>query len=54
MIISYVTDKDKLTQYLPEPFEVGAEPIVSVIYSMNKLSEGAMRNYCILSKCYPN
>jgi len=36
MIVSYLTDRDILTQYLPKPFEVGEEPIVSVSYSMNK------------------
>ena len=34
--VSYLTDRDKLASYLPEPFEVGEDPIVSVYYGMNK------------------
>ncbi|MBW1709400.1 MAG: acetoacetate decarboxylase family protein [Deltaproteobacteria bacterium] len=36
MVVAYLTDRDKLAQYLPPPFEVGEEPIVSVSYSMNR------------------
>ena len=36
MFVSYLTDRESLAQYIPEPFEVGEEPIVSVAYSMNK------------------
>ncbi|MCP5118022.1 MAG: acetoacetate decarboxylase family protein [bacterium] len=35
MAVSYLTDPVKLAQYLPEPFEVGSEPRVTVFYSMN-------------------
>ncbi len=34
--VSYLTDRDKLAAYLPEPFEVGQEPIVVIYYAMNK------------------
>ena len=34
--LSYVTDRDRLAAYLPEPFEVGAEPIVNVFYAQNR------------------
>jgi Acetoacetate decarboxylase (ADC) len=34
--VSYLTDRQKLSEYLPEPFEVGAEPLVSVSYAMNR------------------
>jgi acetoacetate decarboxylase len=34
--VSYLTDRRILAEYLPEPFEVGEEPLVSVSYSMNK------------------
>jgi hypothetical protein len=36
MIITYLTDRGKLAECVPEPFEVGEEPLVSVIYAMNK------------------
>ena len=34
--ITYLTDRKLLAQYLPEPFEVGQEPLVSVSYAMNR------------------
>ena len=34
--ISYLTDRKLLARYLPEPFEVGLEPLVSVSYAMNR------------------
>jgi acetoacetate decarboxylase len=34
--VSYLTDRRMLSEYLPEPFEVGPEPWVSVSYSMNR------------------
>jgi acetoacetate decarboxylase len=34
--VTYLTDRKILSEYLPEPFEVGAEPLVSVSYSMNR------------------
>jgi acetoacetate decarboxylase len=34
--ISYLTDRNLLAKYLPEPFEVGPEPLVSVSYAMNR------------------
>jgi len=36
MSITYLTDRDQLARYLPPPFEVGHEAIVSVSYTMNK------------------
>jgi hypothetical protein len=34
--VTYLTDRKILSEYLPEPFEVGPEPLVSVSYSMNR------------------
>jgi acetoacetate decarboxylase len=34
--VTYLTDRQMLAQYLPEPFEVGPEPLVSVSYAMNR------------------
>ncbi|MBI4767673.1 MAG: acetoacetate decarboxylase family protein [Deltaproteobacteria bacterium] len=34
--VSYLTDRQRLSEYLPEPFEVGVEPLVSVSYAMNR------------------
>ncbi len=34
--VTYLTDRRMLSEYLPEPFEVGAEPWVSVSYAMNR------------------
>jgi len=36
MAVTYLTDRDKLAQYLPEPFEVGEEALITVSYSMNR------------------
>ncbi len=36
MMVSYLTDKDMLAKYLPEPFEVGPEPIISVSHTVNR------------------
>lgn len=36
MTVPYVTDRDRLAAYLPQPFEVGAEPIVTVFYAQNR------------------
>jgi len=36
MALSYVTDREKLAVYLPEPFEVGEEAVVTVYYVCNK------------------
>jgi acetoacetate decarboxylase len=36
MAVSYITDREKLAAYLPEPFEVGEEAIVTVYYVCNK------------------
>ena len=36
LIISYRTDRDKLAAYLPRPFEVAEDAIISVVYSCNK------------------
>lgn len=37
--VTYLTDPDKLIQYLPEPFEVGREPLVTVFYGWNRQVE---------------
>jgi len=34
--IGYVTDRAKLEQYLPEPFEIRGDPVLSVYYAMNR------------------
>ena len=36
MVISYLTDREQLARYLPEPFEVGEEALVSVFYARNR------------------
>jgi len=36
IIVSYLTDRDKLARYIPAPFEVAELPIISVAYSCNK------------------
>ena len=36
LVISYRTDRNKLAAYLPEPFEVAEDAIISVVYSCNK------------------
>jgi acetoacetate decarboxylase len=36
MIVSYVTDREKLAAYLPAPFEVAEEAVIKVIYACNK------------------
>lgn len=36
MVVSYVTDRDKLSAYLPSPFEVGDRAMVSVTYACNR------------------
>jgi len=36
MSITYLTDRDRLSAYIPPPFEVGEVPFVSVSYSMNQ------------------
>lgn len=36
MTVPYLTDRDRLAAHLPEPFEVGAEPIVTVFYARNR------------------
>lgn len=34
--VPYLTDADRLAAHLPEPFEVGDEPIVTVFYARNR------------------
>ena len=34
--VGYLTDREKLEQYLPEHFEIRGEPILSVYYAMNR------------------
>ena len=36
MVVPYLTDREKLATYLPRPFEVAEEPIVTVVYACNK------------------
>jgi acetoacetate decarboxylase len=36
MIVSYVTDRDKLAAYIPEPFELAEEAVVTVAYARNR------------------
>jgi acetoacetate decarboxylase len=36
MSVTYLTDRDRLSAYIPKPFEVGVVPFVSVSYSMNR------------------
>ncbi|ACL01962.1 Acetoacetate decarboxylase [Desulfatibacillum aliphaticivorans] len=36
MVVSYRTDREKLSAYLPEPFEVAEDPIITIVYSCNK------------------
>ncbi len=36
MAVSYITDRDKLAAYLPDPYEVAEEAVVSVVYACNK------------------
>lgn len=36
MSVTYLTDRQMLAEYLPEPFELGVEPLVTVSYSMNR------------------
>ena len=35
MSVSFITDRDKLAEYLPKPFEVAEEAIVTVSYARN-------------------
>jgi acetoacetate decarboxylase len=34
--VTYLTDRQRLAQYLPEPLEVGPEALVTVSYSLNR------------------
>jgi hypothetical protein len=36
MVVSYLTDRDRLARYLPSPFEVGDEALVTVAYACNR------------------
>jgi acetoacetate decarboxylase len=36
LVVSYRTDKEKLAAYLPEPFKVAEDAIISVVYACNK------------------
>ncbi len=36
MVVTYMTDREKLAQHLPAPFQVGPEPLVSVFYACNR------------------
>lgn len=56
--IDYLTDEDKLTTFLPRPYELDGPPVVSVTYSMNRnISWLAGGDYNIIQvtvpACYP-
>lgn len=34
--VTYLTDRQRLQQFLPDPFRVGETPLLSVVYSMNR------------------
>lgn len=36
MVVSYITDRDQLAAYLPEPYEVAEQAVISVVYACNK------------------
>jgi len=36
MIVTYLTDREKLAAYIPAPYQVSAEPLVTIIYACNK------------------
>ncbi len=36
LTVTYLTDRELLAEYLPEPFTVGPEPLVSVSYAQNR------------------
>jgi len=36
MVVSYLTDREELARYLPEPFQVGEEALVSIFYARNR------------------
>ncbi len=36
MAVSYLTDRQKLAAHLPAPFEVGEDPVVTVVYACNR------------------
>ncbi|MFC1696185.1 acetoacetate decarboxylase family protein [Pseudomonadota bacterium] len=36
MVVPYLTDREKLAAMLPPPFEVGEQPIVTVVYACSK------------------
>jgi 3-hydroxyacyl-CoA dehydrogenase len=36
MVVPYLTDREKLASMLPHPFEVGEQPVVTVVYACSK------------------
>ncbi len=36
MIVSYVTDREKVATYVPEPYEVTEDAVITVVYACNK------------------
>lgn len=36
MVVPFLTDREQLAQYIPEPYEVAEEPVVTVTYACNK------------------
>ena len=36
MVVPFLTDRDALAAYLPEPFEVAVDPVVTVTYARNR------------------
>lgn len=50
MIVPYLTEPEKLADYLPAPFEVAEEPVVTVIYARNRdIDWLAGRGYNLIS-----
>ncbi len=36
MVVSYITDREKVSAYVPEPYEVTEEAVITVVYACNK------------------
>ena len=44
MVVPFLTDRERLAAYLPEPYEVAENPIVTITYARN-------RNHLLVQKC---
>ena len=52
--VSFLTNREQLEEFLPERFEVGAEPVVSVSASyMTEIEWLAGRGYNVLGVSFP-